>query len=109
MRSITDRTESAARRISARRESTSVSVPAPLCSINSRMRWSAPSSDIDVDQQRRVIGGQLALASVAVDERERDPLGERRAHKSKVDSHAAAFVEVAGAVVPPRKQPVLAV
>ena len=54
----------------------------------------------EVDDQRRVVGGQLALAGVAVDDRPRDSLGDGRGREHVVDPHAAVLVEVAGAVVP---------
>src|SRR5205085_2179063 len=100
MRSITERTASAERRISARRGVTS-------SSINSRTRWSRDGSlesVIKVHQERSVVGRELAFAGVAIDERVTDRVREWPRRQHQVDAHAAALVEVAGAVVPPGEQ-----
>ena len=51
-----------------------------------------------------MIGRQLALAGVAVDEPPLHVLGQRLAHQHEVDAHAPVVVEVAGPVVPVREQ-----
>src|SRR5262250_627990 len=64
---------------------------------------------VELDDERRVIRRhRLALARLAVDLGEPHTLRHRRGHEQVVDPHPEVLVEVAGAVVPPRVAPRLA-
>src|SRR5207237_1313534 len=57
---------------------------------------------VDVDDQRRVVGGDgLALARLAVDLRPDRAALQRRGDEQVVDAHAEVLVEVPRPVVPP--------
>ena len=59
---------------------------------------------VEVDDDRRVVRRRRrALASLAVDLRPHDALGDGRRGVQEVDPHALVAVEHAGAVVPPRE------
>ena len=68
-----------------------------------------PALRVEVDDDRRVVGGELALAGVAVDDRPPQPAGDRVGDEHEVDAHAAVLVEVAAPVVPVGEEPILRV
>src|SRR6266850_6045684 len=64
---------------------------------------------VDVDHQRRMVRGyRFSFARFPVDLGPDDARLQRGGHQQVVDTHAKVFVEVAGAVVPPRVPPRLA-
>src|SRR4051794_8759165 len=50
-------------------------------------------SQVDVDEDRRVVRGALALAGEAVDEGEARLVRQLRGHEHEVDAHAPVLVE----------------
>src|SRR5436309_14704729 len=63
--------------------------------------------DVDVDEQRGVVGRKLALAGEPVDESPPEAIDQRLGDVGEIDAHAAMLVEVTPAVVPVREQLVL--
>src|ERR1035437_2366103 len=68
-----------------------------------RRRQGRTGSARQVDVDRGVVGGEMALDGVAVDLRADAAIGHRASDVQVVDAHAQALVEVAGAVIPPRE------
>src|SRR4051812_16722393 len=62
-----------------------------------------PRSVGEIDHDRCVVARLLTLAGVAVDDRPLRPRRHRTAPEHEIDAHAPPLVEVAGPVVPPRK------